>query len=124
MLQMPIDKVPLSFCIVFRSLLDISLHAFAHRNGVATENVKLKTLAAQCQTKILAMPKWSNGVPKSWINEAIHVLNSETIFSITELHNLVHGTMHVPACDAILTYAPRVVPFIIALNGGEPPQEI
>lgn len=50
--------------------------------------------------------------------------NSETIFSITELHNLVHGTMHVPACDAILTYAPRVVPFIIALNGGEPPQEI
>ena len=123
MLQMPIEKVPLSFCIVFRSLLDISLHGFAHRNGISTENVKLKTLAVQCQTKILAMPQWNYGNPKQWIKEAIHILNSETIFSIPELHNLVHGTMQVPSCDNILTYAPRIVPFLVALNGGEPPQE-
>lgn len=124
MLQMPIEKIPLSFCIVFRSLLDISLHGFAHRNGIPTENVKLRTLAVQCQTKILTMPKWNHGSPKQWINEAIHILNSETIFSIPELHNLVHGTMQVPSCDTILTYAPRIVPFLVALNGGEPIEEV
>jgi hypothetical protein len=99
------------------------LHGFAHRNGIPTENVKLKTLVVQCQTKILAMPQWNYGNPKQWIKEAIHILNSETIFSIPELHNLVHGTMQVPSCDNILTYAPRIVPFLVALNGGEPPQE-
>lgn len=124
MMLMPIDKAPLSFCIVFRSLLDISLHAFAHRNGISTDGIKLKTLASQCQNVILTMPHWSSGTPRQCVNEAIRILNTETIFSISELHNLVHGIMQVPSCDAILTYGPRIAPFLVALNGGEPPQEL
>lgn len=123
MLQMQLDKVPLSFCIVFRSLLDISMHGFAHRNGIPTENVKYKDLAAKCKDKLMQVSVWSNGQPRSWINEAIHVLTAETMFSISELNNLVHGNMQVPSCDTILNYAPRIIPFLIALNGGNPPAE-
>ena len=123
MVLMPIDKVPLAFCIVFRSLLDVSMHAFAYSNGISTEGVKLKTLASQCQGKINTLPNWSSGVPKQLVNEAVHILNRDTLFSITELNNLVHGTIQVPSYDAILAYGPRIVPFLIALNGGEPSQE-
>ena len=123
MLQMQTDKMPLSFCIVFRSLLDISMHGFAHRNGITTENVKYKELAAKCKDKLTQVPAWSNGQPTSLVNEAIHVLTAETMFSISELNNLVHGNIQVPSCDTILNYAPRIIPFLIALNGGNPPAE-
>lgn len=124
MVQMQIDKMPLIFCIAFRSLLDISLHVFAYKNGIQMEGAKLKQLSNLCKDKILALPGWGGGSPKNLIKAGMNVLtSSDGVFSITELHNLVHGPIQVPSYDNILTYAPRVIPFLIALNGGNPPAE-
>lgn len=123
MLQIQIDRTPLVFCLAFRSLLDISAHIFAYSNGIRTDGVKLKDLLSQCKTKILTLPNWNSGSPKSWINGGLSVLSSDTMFSVTELNNLVHGMIQIPSYDSILAYAPRVVPFLIALNGGNPPSE-
>ena len=124
MMLMSVEKMPLSFCIVFRSLLDISMHCYAHRNSITTTEVPYRDLAAKCKTKLLLDPNWNRDVPRSLINGAVQVLNTETLFSITELNNLVHGAMTVPASDVILSYAPRIIPFLIALNGGVPPAEV
>lgn len=123
-----IVNVPLSFCIVFRSLLDVSMIHFSHKNGIATDNGKGKALkyteiAGNCKDKIATFPNWNKGQPLTWIKEAIRVLNTNTLFSITELNNLVHGPMQVPSSEIILTYVPRLVPFLIALNDGNPPTE-
>ena len=123
-----IVNVPLSFCIVFRSLLDVSMIHFSHKNGIATDNGKGKTfkyteIAENCKNKIVTFSSWNKGQPLAWIKEAIRILNTDTLFSITELNNLVHGTMQVPSSENILTYVPRLVPFLIALNGGNPPTE-
>ena len=123
-----IKKVPLSFCIVFRSLLDVSMTNYARKNSIPTGNAagaasSYKALAVECKKKIIIQPLWSVGAPLNWINDAITVLNTDTIFSITELNNLVHGTMQIPSIETILTYVPRLIPFLIALNGGNPPEE-
>ena len=123
-----IKKVPLSFCIVFRSLLDVSMTNYARKNGIPTGNAagaasSYRALAVECKKKIIIQPLWSVGAPLNWINDAINVLNTDTIFSITELNNLVHGTMQIPSAETILTYVPRLIPFLIALNAGNPPEE-
>ena len=123
-----VGNVPLSFCIVFRSLLDVSMIQFSHANGISTDNGKGQTLkytaiAEKCRDKVISQPNWNKGQPLSWIREAIRILNTDTLFSIAELNNLVHGTIQVPSVENILTYAPRLVPFLIALNGGNPPEE-
>lgn len=125
MTLMSLEKMPLAFCIVFRSLLDISMHGYAHRNGIVAEGVSYKNLAKKCKDELLSTNlAWNNGEPKRLINDAFHVLNTETLFSITELNNLVHGRMTVPSSDVVLSYAPRIIPFLIALNGGAPPAEV
>lgn len=121
--------VPLSFCIVFRSLLDVSMTDYARKNSIPTGNAvgaanSYKALAVECKKKIVTQSAWNAGVPLNWINGAIEVLNGNTLFSITELNNLVHGTMQVPSVENILTYAPRLIPFLIALNNGKPPEEV
>lgn len=123
-----IKKIPLSFCIVFRSLLDVSMTNFAYKNGISTGNSNgasksYKALAAECKNKIQSLQAWSAGVPLNWINEALTTLNGNTLFSISELNNLVHGTIQIPSAETILTYAPRIIPFLVALNGGNPPKE-
>lgn len=123
MLQIQIDKMPLVYCFAFRSLLDISAHVFAHNNQIRTDGVKLKDLISQCKVKISTCSNWNSGSPKNWVNDGVSVLSSNTMFSITELNNLVHGTIQIPSYDSILAYAPRVIPFLIALNGGNPPAE-
>ena len=123
MLQIQIDRLPLVFCFAFRSLLDISAHIFAYNNQIHTDSVKLKDLINQCKAKICTLPNWNSGSPRNWVNDGITVLSSNTMFSITELNNLVHGTIQIPSYDSILAYAPRVIPFLIALNGGNPPAE-
>ena len=123
MMQIQIERMPLVFCFAFRSLLDISAHVFAYNNGISTDNVKLKDLCAQCKTKILTLENWSCGSPRNWINDGMNVLSPNTMFSITELNNLLHGTTQIPSYDSILAYAPRVIPFLVALNGGNPPAE-
>ena len=123
-----IKVTPLSFCIVFRSLLDVSMTDYARKNSIPTGNASgaassYKALAVECKKKIVMQAVWSVGAPLNWVNDAINVLNGNTLFSITELNNLVHGTMQVPSVENILTYAPRLIPFLIALNGGNPPEE-
>lgn len=123
-----IASVPLSFCIACRSLLEVSMLQFAHANRITTDNgkgssLKYSAIAVKCKDSIITLPKWSAGVPLNWINEAVRLLNTDTLFSITELNNLVHGTAQIPSAETILTYMPRLIPFLIALNGGNPPEE-
>lgn len=124
--QMPVGQMPLSFCIVFRSLVDISLIAFSRANGIKTDNGKgerktMKNLADECCSLIKKQMGALNGDSQiSALNEALRTLTSEkSMFSITELNQLVHGADQVPSSETIYTYAPRVVPFLIALNGGD-----
>ena len=123
-----VKSVPLAFCIVFRSLLDVSMTNYARKNGIPTGNAQgavtsFKTLAVECKKKIISKQEWSTGAPLNWINDAVARLTGDNLFSITELNNLVHGTMQIPSVDIILTYSPRIIPFLIALNGGNPPEE-
>lgn len=123
-----IKNVPLCFCIACRSLLEVSMLQFAHANGIVTNNGKGSSLsysaiAVQCKNRIMTLPKWSVGLPLNWLNSAVQLLNTYTLFSITELNNLVHGTEQIPSAETILTYMPRLIPFLIALNGGDPPEE-
>ena len=123
-----VKQVPLSFCIVFRSLLDVSMINYARKNSIPTGNApgaarSYTALAVECKKKIITLHAWSVGAPLNWINDGIARLTSDTLFSIVELNNLVHGTMQIPSVDIILTYAPRIIPFLIALNGGNPPTE-
>lgn len=123
-----VKSVPLAFCIVFRSLLDVSMTNYARKNGIPTGNAQgaaasFKALAVECKRKIISTREWSTGAPLNWINDAIARLTGDNLFSITELNNLVHGTMQIPSVDIILTYSPRIIPFLIALNNGNPPTE-
>lgn len=123
-----ITSAPLCFCIACRSLLEVSMLQFAHANGIATNNGKgssftYSAIAGKCKDCIITLPKWSTGLPLNWLNEAVRLLNTDTLFSITELNNLVHGTVQIPSAETILTYMPRLIPFLIALNGGDPPAE-
>lgn len=125
MILMPVDKMPLSFCVSFRTILEVSMLTYARGNSITTGNndgyrVKYKELASLCKGKILAGDGWKDSVSKKLINDAVTCLNNETMFSISELNNLVHDTSSVPSCDNILAYAPRVIHFLIALNGGLP----
>ena len=123
-----VKLVPLAFCIVFRSLLDVSLTNYARKNGIPTGNAQgavtsFKVLVVECKKKIIAMQEWSSGAPLNWINDAVARLTGDNLFSITELNNLVHGTMQIPSVDIIHTYVPRLIPLLIALNGSNPPEE-
>ena len=118
-----ISASPLLFCLGFRSLLEISMLQYAHGNGIALDNgngkaVSYRNLVIKCKDKIVLTPQWSNTIPKNALKEAVATLNKDTLLSVTELNNLVHGVTQVPSVEIILTYAPRVIPFLIALNGG------
>lgn len=118
-----ISTSPLLFCLGFRSLLEISMLQYAHGNGIAIDNgngkaVAYRDLVIKCKDKIVITPQWSNTIPRNAIKEAVATLNKDTLLSVTELNNLVHGVTQVSSVEIILTYAPRVIPFLIALNGG------
>lgn len=121
LVQMNVRELTLSFCIVFRSLLEISMLAFARRHGISFENgTTYKERVKSCVRKLTEGDGlWSASRNKKDITKALQVLNS-SLFSITELHNLVHGTSEVASSDEILKYVPRIVPLIRALNDNQP----
>ena len=121
--SMQIVAQPLVYSIAWRTLVEVSLLIFASKHGIHIQDgdkkrVSYESLASNCKNELMNDAKWNSGVAKDLVNSGVKVLVSKTLFSITELNALAHGILQVPSCDIIRTYVPRLIPFLIALNGG------
>ena len=120
-----VKKTPLMFCIGFRSLLELSMRIYATKHSIPQTKTPEKAksnaeLAADCKNELMKDPEWKQTPYKGLIAAGEDTLNHRGVFSITELNQLVHGTLQMPSTEIILTYCPRLIPFLIALNGGHP----
>lgn len=117
-----LKNVALSFTIVFRSLIELSVRIYArhakisHTETTTKKDKKLKNLLEEVKNHILNNESQWITQGKD-INAGVALLTSDdSTFSISEMNSIVHNPNCITTEETILTYAPRIFPLLYAMN--------
>lgn len=126
------EKTPLIFAYSLRSLIDMSVHAYANENGIPVyiptgthgerKAIALSSLIETIRNHIVAnRTYWGVQENKNRLNEASRrcTQTRQSFLSISDLNDIVHDTTTIVNPQLLESEVPVIIPLISAMNNGQ-----